>query len=530
MGAHTRSPGGVVWPNQQISCRTHCFGSFLINEIVSSQSGNDQMKKSIVGGVTESERMLSQFCQNSFLKLWSYPNPYKDDGKELCDLIAVFGDHVFIFFDRDNALPHTTDKDPLVLWNRWKSKVIDKQVNTAHGAERYIKSNRSIFLDGKKTRPFPIHIDINKAIFHKIIVAHGAKEACINSSTQNIYGSLGITYTNINSGNTTESNQPFSIILDKTSPIHILDSHNLSIILTELDTVTDFANYLDEKTKAISQLSLLGYCGEEDLLAHYYGNFDKKTLRHYIGTNDKKITGVIVEEGQWKNYLESETYIATKYANRISYMWDELIQKTCQYSLDGTLMGNADLLRGPNAIYEMVKEPRFIRRSLSDGILQSINSFPNTDQGARKVILMPSSTPTTAYIFLQIQIPNKFKDAPDIREKRQTILEIACGAAKNKYPAFTKIVGIGMEPPKYSETIAEDFILMPCEDWSAELQSHYKELNKDWNFFETDALRRRDITVREFVQPPKSPKVVKPGRNDSCLCGSGKKYKKCCGA
>ena len=25
-------------------------------------------------------------------------------------------------------------------------------------------------------------------------------------------------------------------------------------------------------------------------------------------------------------------------------------------------------------------------------------------------------------------------------------------------------------------------------------------------------------------------KVAKPGRNDPCLCGSGKKYKKCCGA
>jgi hypothetical protein len=32
-------------------------------------------------GVTESERLLAEFCERSFLKLWSYPNPCKDDGK-----------------------------------------------------------------------------------------------------------------------------------------------------------------------------------------------------------------------------------------------------------------------------------------------------------------------------------------------------------------------------------------------------------------------------------------------------------------
>jgi len=40
-------------------------------------------------GVTPTERLLADFCERSFLKLWSYPNPYKDDGHELCDLLAA---------------------------------------------------------------------------------------------------------------------------------------------------------------------------------------------------------------------------------------------------------------------------------------------------------------------------------------------------------------------------------------------------------------------------------------------------------
>ncbi|WP_236169524.1 YecA family protein [Pseudomonas atacamensis] len=488
------------------------------------------MGKVSSGGVTESERLLAQFCQQSFLKLWTYPNPYKDDGKEFCDSIAVFGNDVFVFFDRRSELPISKDKDPLVLWNRWKKNVIDKQIVTAHGAERYLKAGRALYLDGKKTEAFPLNIDPEKSVIHKIIVAHGAKEACLHSSPDNIYGSLGISYTETDGNKITalEADHPFTLILDKKSPVHVLDSHNLSIILGELDTVTDFVNYLNEKTRAIAHLHILTYCGEEDLLANYYKNYDKKQNRHYIGTKDKKINGIMIDQGEWRDFIGSETYSATKSANEISYMWDELIQRTCQNSIDGTTRGNADLSRGPSAIYEMVKEPRFMRRQLADGMMEAIENFPKTTVAARQVRLMPSIDPKSAYVFLQLQLTRDMENAPDVRERRQAVLEIACGAAKNKFPNFEKIVGIGMEPPKYSKNVAEDFILMPCENWPKQYQEHYTSLNAGWNFFETKSLTKREITVNEFVQP-KPKNHGKIGRNEKCPCGSEKKHKKCCG-
>jgi hypothetical protein len=209
-------------------------------------------------GVTESERMLSDFCERTFLKLWSYPNPYKDDGHELCDLIAVFGNYIFIFFDRKNYLPEMPDQDPMILWNRWRRNVIDKQIKTAHGAERYIRSGRPIFLDAKKEHPFPLDVNYENAIIHKIIVAHGAKAACEASSDQNIYGSLAINYCAVKSG---DMGVPFLISIDKHNPVHIFDSHNLPIILSELDTITDFSNYLDEKIRAIEKYDSLVYWG-----------------------------------------------------------------------------------------------------------------------------------------------------------------------------------------------------------------------------------------------------------------------------
>jgi hypothetical protein len=56
-------------------------------------------------GLTESERYLANLCEKSFLSLWSYPNVFRDqgrnegkgDGKELCDLLVVFDRDVIIF-------------------------------------------------------------------------------------------------------------------------------------------------------------------------------------------------------------------------------------------------------------------------------------------------------------------------------------------------------------------------------------------------------------------------------------------------
>ncbi|HSC41943.1 MAG TPA: SEC-C metal-binding domain-containing protein [Candidatus Binatia bacterium] len=484
-------------------------------------------------GITETERMLAEFCERSFLKLWSYPNPYKDDGHELCDLLAVFGDYVFIFFDRENQLAEVPDKAPQVLWDRWKRSVIDRQVKTAHGAERYIRSGRPIFLDGKKAAPFPLPINGDTAIIHKIIVAHGAKEACERDSDQNIYGSLAIIYCEPGGG----LNQPFHIEIEKNNPVHIFDSHNLPIVLEELNTVTDLSTYLDEKLRAVAKFDSLLYCGEEDLLAHYLLNYDKKTKKHIIGTTKNGVKSIFIGEGEWRDFINSETYKNTKKEDKISYFWDELIQRTCKNVIDGTVGGNSDIFRGQSAIFEMVKEPRFVRRALADKMRQTVMTFPDhPGQFTRQVTFLPSYLPNVGYVFFQLRTPENFRAQSDYREKRRTLLEIACGAARNKFPHLTKVIGIGMDAPKFAgDTNSEDFILLPCEAWTDEMRDYYEEQNQEWRFFGTPQLKKYNQHVTQFVPPKRRParkssKDQKVGRNEPCPCGSGDKYKRCHGA
>lgn len=440
--------------------------------------------------------MLADFCERSFLKLWTYANPYKDDGKELCDVIAVFGDYVFVFFDREKAFTDTPDDDEMIAWERWKRRAVDRQIVTAHGAERYIRSGRPIFLDAKQAVPFPLAMNTTSTV-HKIIVAHGAKDACKRSSDQNVYGSLAITYRELDKS---AEHQSFHVDLDRQAPVHLFDSHNLPIILGELDTISDFSRYLDEKVRAIDRFNVLSYCGEEDLLGHYLLNFDEKANSHLIGSNEP-FSGVMIGEGEWHGFVQSDLYKNTKRENRVSYFWDELIQRTCQNLLDGTLGGNTDLLRGQSAIFEMVKEPRFVRRALSAKIRDNVLNFPDTNGLTRHVSLMPSIYPDVAYVFFQLRATEEIRRQPDYLCKRRALLEIACGAARNMSPHLNKVIGIGMDAPKFAgDTNSEDFILMPCETWNDEIRAYYQELNKDWRFFDTPDLQRYEKTITEFVQ------------------------------
>jgi hypothetical protein len=367
-------------------------------------------------------------------------------------------------------------------------------------------------------------------VIHKIIVAHGAKEACERASPQNVYGSLAISYVETDGGPT----HPFHIEIDKRNPVHVLDSHNMPIVLHELDTVNDFEAYLDEKVRAAAAFDYLSYCGEEDLLGHYLLNYNAATQRHAIGPKENgQFNGVMIGEGEWHDFVQTDLYKNTKNEDRISYFWDKLIQRTCQNSLDGTLGGNSDIVRGKSAIYEMVKEPRFMRRGLAARMLTAVERFPDIGPFARQVTFLPSFEPNVGYVLLQLRTPDASRSEPDYREKRQTLLEIACGAAKNKFPHLVKVIGIGIDAPKFSGgTVAEDFILMPCETWPEKMKTHYEELNQQWNFFGTPALQQFQDRVTQFVPSPhsaKPAKLGKVGRNDPCPCGSGKKYKKCHG-
>ena len=490
-------------------------------------------------GDTPTEILLAQLCDKVFLKLWAYPNPHANhDGKppkEICDVLAIFENHVFIFSDKESELDPEEIND--ITWKKWKRAAIDASIRQVRGAERQIKNNpENIFVDKKCTQKLPIPIDKENLKIHRIIVAHGAEEACKKYSPKNIHGSLGVSYSDfVNSKTKTETIGPFTLMLNREEIVHVLDSHNLGIILTELDTVHDLLWYFEAKENAIKKYRHLTCSGEEELLANYFNNFDKKTKKHYIGTKNKKINIFMIADGLWQEFTESEDYQRKKEADKASYLWDALLQKALQNALDGTLKSDGDVFKDETALIDMAKEPRFVRKSISEAMFKAGASFPSdTNKMNRHLGCYPSFYSDIRYVVLIISRLPAMDYIIDHLPVRRELLKIACGMAKNKFPHLKKVIGIAIDPPKTNYPTSESFLLMDVENWTKEQAEYYEKENREIgiNFFESDELKESWETAYNFPPAPnyggEKQTKTKPQRNDPCPCGSGKKYKKCC--
>src|ERR1700682_1651598 len=96
-------------------------------------------------GVTAAERYLQRLCKHSFLSLWSHMGIFRDqrgsgtkgDGKELCDLLVVFGNDILIFSDKACEFRNTGNLQ--LDWSRWFRRAVLKSADQVWGAERWIK-------------------------------------------------------------------------------------------------------------------------------------------------------------------------------------------------------------------------------------------------------------------------------------------------------------------------------------------------------------------------------------------------------
>src|SRR6185503_16320809 len=131
-------------------------------------------------GVTATERYLTSLSRRTFLRLWSYPGLFRDQGQkarggegaELCDLLVIFGRQVLIFSDKNCEFPDLRDRD--LAWRRWFKRAVHRSAEQIWGAERWLRTNpERVFLDRGCRRPFPFPcLSPGEAQFHRIVVAH----------------------------------------------------------------------------------------------------------------------------------------------------------------------------------------------------------------------------------------------------------------------------------------------------------------------------------------------------------------------
>lgn len=390
----------------------------------------DQLRPPIARseGSTPSERYLARLADDTFLKLWSYPNPYRSqklggagDGKELCDLLVVCDPHVILFSEKDITW---TDKPIEVAWPRWFRKAVEASATQLRGAERWISEFPDrIFLDAKCETPFPLDLPpVERRRVHRIVVAGGAAEAC----RKHFEGGLGTFIVKPDLKSADHCNvdpgvfSPFSIgDIDPAGDfVHVFDEVSLDIVMRELDTIADFTDYLDKRAAFLRSGHLAMAHGEEDLLAYYAVHINAEGDHDFAPPTGKTwsdVTPFLIGPGVYTDLITSPQYLAKKEADEVSYAWDDLISLFTNRMLDGTsivLPGYTYALnKSEIGVRLMALQNRYLRRGLGDAVVGALQEGRETDKFFRVMISGPTSKQNeTGFFILTLKYPEFLDD------------------------------------------------------------------------------------------------------------------------
>lgn len=494
----------------------------------------DNRENSPTPGVTPTERFLNRLARRSFLSLWSYPGVYRDQGKEqtglgkeIADLLVVFDDHILIFSDKDIEFRRDVDLD--VAWPRWYRKAILKSAEQVWGAERWIRDHPDrLFLDHACTQPFPLRLpDPTRAKFHRIVVAHdtsGTRRRLIGGS-----GSLIIDPSVTSDQHLlkrADGGAPFVVgDIDPTRGyVHVLDDSSLHLVLGTLDTISDFVEYLQKKEHFIRSGRLAVAYGEEDLLAFYLKDVDSQG--HHDFVLPRGAVKIALEEGHFRDFQHREV-IAKREADRVSILWDQIIEDFAGHALGGTLYHTNDpsIQAQEQILRFLAREPRVRRRMLSRGILDRLREVPLNKLGIR--VLLPSvpGDPYYAFMCMPLSWGASFEE---YRDRRVGLLQDYCKVVRLVNPDAQFVVGLATESGFKNGGRSHDLILLDGTRWTADNEEEAREIQRETGFMTKSRVSRS--TEPEYPVERYFPSGRKIGRNERCPCGSGKKHKRCCGA
>lgn len=365
------------------------------------------------------EEIVQYLAEKTFFADWCYKNPILENGKELCDLLVVFGETAIIYQIKNLKLDEKS---------RYKKGEVDKNLRQLVGAKRTL-------------------FTLNKTI--ELSNPNRGKEAFNPKSIKEIFLISAL----VGKG----EDYSYSLEEFKKLTIHVFDREFTQVSLNELDTIKDFIDYLRAKERLIKngkEIMIVG--GEKELLAFYlmndrsFNRFDKSTM-------------IILEEGAWKNLQRKPEYRAKKLLDEISYGWDAIISRAHETRVP----------EYERIAREMARLNRFERRYFSKGFVEAHMKAHKDEQNNnfRRIIVGEDST----YCFL-------FMDDPEPRDRRKAFLSAICFIARGKYKKNKRVLGIATEM-KIRPRSSYDFCLLDKPTWNRKDQKEMEKLQKETGIF-----------------------------------------------
>ncbi len=384
-----------------------------------------------------SEEFVYQMVKSTFLSLWSYLNPIRNHNKkELCDVLVICDPYILII-----SVKHVTVTDAAedpIKWKRWQRRAIDASIKQIYGAERSINQSVKVASkNGKKEIQVP---SLSDRKIYRIAIALGGNNEI-----------------------------PYHIEKNDKGFVHVFDETSMEIIITELDTITDFIKYLEDKEQLFlnNNVKIIFEGGEEDLLGIYIDN--NRSFPN--GANM-----MIIQDGIWEEVKSKPEYIRKrKEDNDSKKIWDTIIEDISDYVLmdileyefpKGDSPQNSEL-----ALRQMAKESRFERRLLAHAFMDAFSSTVNSQITTRITV----SDSGIVYLF-------QFYPLDVNRDHRTKELTIRCFLARGIYRDSPIIIGIATEV-RNNQGYSFDLCYLEKELWDDKDQKDFDKIQQQTGFF-----------------------------------------------
>jgi hypothetical protein len=361
------------------------------------------------------EAIVHNLATKTFLTDWCYPNPKKPDGKELCDLLVVFDDTAIIWQIKDLKV----DKS-----GGYKKAEVEKNLHQLSGARRHMFDLKvPIRLENPRRGNELFDPDKIKTI-HLISVLMG------------------------------ESAEPFPFVqVVKDRLIHVFTRGFADLALSELDTVSDFCEYLRKKEAIDKSKRIVVEGGEENLLAKYLEN-----LRSFSWLDNYDM--IVFDDTCWNALTRNPQFLARKLEDEVSYGWDSVIDR----AHDGTSDHYERLAR------ELARPDRFTRRVISKSFLEAYIEYMEKKP---PIFRRMSAFGDTTYCFLLME------DGEGLRERRKAMLACMCFVARGIPPMNKRVIGVATEAANRSY----DYCVRIQPEWSEEDEANKLKIQQDVGIF-----------------------------------------------
>ena len=264
--------------------------------------------------------------------------------------------------------------------------------------------------------------------------------------------------------------------------------------MSELDTVDDFVRYLSAKEAFVRSGQLLSAAGEEDLLAYYLQRIDARTGAHGFAF-DGEPTQVVIDNF-WELFIRRAEYVGKKAADRISYVWDRMIESIAKHAVSGTLMFGSERPLGDHerGLRLLASEGRVARRAMSRLLEDMFARATERDMFARSIL--EAGGKSHGYVFMTFRRAAAFGSEEGYRAARSVALHDYCEVVKLRAPATKLLVGLafGAEP----DDASIDLVICDFEGWTDADARRAEEIRERRRWSEAVDLPRARILELEY--------------------------------